>query len=175
MNAPDALRHMADQFEMYASDQMAAVRKRWVTGNAATISRAKAAIWRGAAIDLRDAAKKLEAPVKETTTAHTLPAIAYVEKRISDYVSEYGVTDLETGTVEFPGNGEEYIAELEGILDGLKALAPVPVNTPDPQPSQLATCLAFREGDQMRCPGCRLAWDLNDADAPPCPMRFERA
>lgn len=47
----------------------------------------------------------------------------FVEKRLHDYVSEHGSTDPETGTVEYPGNGEEYVYELEEIIEGIRELA----------------------------------------------------
>ena len=53
-------------------------------------------------------------------------AIAFVRKRRDDYVTEHGSYDRETGTTEFPGNGDEYVGELEEIIEGLKALAASP-------------------------------------------------
>ncbi|WLR92907.1 hypothetical protein [Shinella zoogloeoides] len=47
----------------------------------------------------------------------------FVEKRLHDYVSEHGSTDPDTGTVEYPGNGEEYVYELEEIIEGIRELA----------------------------------------------------
>ena len=55
-------------------------------------------------------------------------AARFVEKRLHDYVSEHGVTDPDTGTVEYPGNGEEYVYELEEIIEGIRALA-APITT----------------------------------------------
>jgi len=49
-------------------------------------------------------------------------AARFVEKRLKDYVDEFGSTDPETGTVEFPGNGDEYVGELEEIVEGIRAL-----------------------------------------------------
>ena len=50
-------------------------------------------------------------------------AARFVEKCLKDYVDEFGSTDPETGTVEFPGNGDEYVGELEEIIEGIRALA----------------------------------------------------
>lgn len=50
-------------------------------------------------------------------------AARFVEKRLNDYCSEHGVTDPDTGTVEYPGDGEEYVYELEEIIEGIRALA----------------------------------------------------
>lgn len=50
-------------------------------------------------------------------------AARFVEKRRDDYVQEFGSTDPDTGTVEYPGNGEEYVGELEEIIEGIRALA----------------------------------------------------
>lgn len=49
-------------------------------------------------------------------------AARFVEQRLHDYVSEHGSTDPETGTVEYPGDGEEYVYELEEIVEGIRAL-----------------------------------------------------
>ena len=48
--------------------------------------------------------------------------IAHLQKRIDDYVDEHGSVDPETGTVEFPGNGEEYVGTLEEIIDEIREL-----------------------------------------------------
>ncbi len=50
-------------------------------------------------------------------------AARFVDQRLHDYVSEHGATDPDTGTVEYPGNGEEYVYELEEIAEGIRALA----------------------------------------------------
>ncbi len=50
-------------------------------------------------------------------------AARFVEKRRDDYVQEHGSTDPETGTVEFPGYGDEYVGELDEIIEGIRALA----------------------------------------------------
>jgi hypothetical protein len=56
-------------------------------------------------------------------------AARFVEKRLHDYVSEHGSTDPDTGTVEYPSNGEEYVYELEEIIEGIRALAtPIAAN-----------------------------------------------
>lgn len=46
-----------------------------------------------------------------------------VEARRDEYVREFGFYDGETGVTEFPGNGDEYVGELEEIIDGIRALA----------------------------------------------------
>lgn len=30
------------------------------------------------------------------------------------------------------------------------------------------SCRAYRVSDQMMCPHCRLVWDINDPEPPPC-------
>lgn len=47
-------------------------------------------------------------------------AINLVTKRMMDYIEEHGNTDPETGTVEFPGNGEEYVGEWQEIIEALE-------------------------------------------------------
>lgn len=50
-------------------------------------------------------------------------AARFLEKRLNDYCAEHGVTDPDTGTVEYPGNGDEYVYEMEEIIEGVRALA----------------------------------------------------
>ncbi len=49
-------------------------------------------------------------------------AIAFVRKRLDDYVAEHGMYDPSTGMTEFPGNGDETVFEWEEIIEGLEAL-----------------------------------------------------
>lgn len=65
----------------------------------------------------------LTIPPPQTHMAGIELAARFVEKRLKDYVDEFGSTDPETGTVEFPGNGDEYVGELEEIIEGIRALA----------------------------------------------------
>nr|WP_262499606.1 hypothetical protein [Pseudomonas rhodesiae] len=51
-------------------------------------------------------------------------AAKWVEKRMDDYVNEHGNEDPETGSLELPGAGDEYVGELMEIADGLRALKP---------------------------------------------------
>ena len=48
-------------------------------------------------------------------------AAQIVAKRRDEYVREHGMTDPETGTVEFPGNGEEWVGEWEEIEEAILA------------------------------------------------------
>ncbi|MEP9376154.1 hypothetical protein ABLE91_05530 [Aquabacter sp. CN5-332] len=52
-------------------------------------------------------------------------AARWVQKRLDDYVSEHGSYDPSTGMTEFPGTGEEYVGDLEEIIEGIRAL-PLP-------------------------------------------------
>lgn len=63
------------------------------------------------------------APATVTHTTGIELAARFVEKRLNDYCAEHGVTDPDTGTVEYPGTGEEYVYELEEIIEGIRALA----------------------------------------------------
>lgn len=49
-------------------------------------------------------------------------AARFVEKRLLDYDAEHGMTDPETGTREYPGDGDEYVSELQEIADGIRAI-----------------------------------------------------
>lgn len=59
-------------------------------------------------------------------------AARYVEKRRDDYVQEHGSYDPSTGMTEFPGTGEEYVGELEEIIEGIRALAATPASAAEP-------------------------------------------
>lgn len=50
-------------------------------------------------------------------------AAKFVEKRMDDYVNEHGSEDPETGSLELPGTGDEYVGELMEIADSIRALA----------------------------------------------------
>lgn len=55
--------------------------------------------------------------------AHGIESAArLIEKRMEDYINEHGSFDPETGAVEFPGNGEEYVGELVEISEAIRAL-----------------------------------------------------
>jgi hypothetical protein len=72
-------------------------------------------------------------------------AAQWVQQRLDDFVREHGLTDPDTGAVEF-GHGqraqaqEEYVDELMTIIDGLRALAahtePAPQPTAQPEQAQ---------------------------------------
>ena len=49
-------------------------------------------------------------------------AAQWVQKRADAYDAEHGKTDPETGTREWPGDGEEYMFELQEIADGIRAI-----------------------------------------------------
>jgi len=49
-------------------------------------------------------------------------ALKFVEDRRDTYIEEHGSYDPETGTTEFSNGGEEYVGELEEIIEGIKAL-----------------------------------------------------
>lgn len=49
-------------------------------------------------------------------------AARFVEKRRDKYVREHGIYDPSTGATEFPGNGDEYVCELEEIIEGIRAI-----------------------------------------------------
>lgn len=48
--------------------------------------------------------------------------IAHLQKRLDDYVNEHGSVDPETGTREFPGNGDEYVGTLDELIDEIREL-----------------------------------------------------
>jgi len=75
------------------------------------------AIWKKRALE---AEAKLRA---NPVAASAVDAIQFIEKRRDDYVRDHGIYDPSTGVTEFPGNGDEYVGELEEIIDGLRAAA----------------------------------------------------
>lgn len=46
-------------------------------------------------------------------------ACKVVQKRADDYDDEHGHTDLETGTREYPKNGDDYMLELTEIIESI--------------------------------------------------------
>ncbi|MEG1628569.1 hypothetical protein [Pseudomonas sp.] len=48
-----------------------------------------------------------------------------IQKRMDDYLSEFGAMDPETGSVELPRGGDEYVGELQEIIEAVRAL-PMP-------------------------------------------------
>lgn len=49
-------------------------------------------------------------------------AAKWIDQLRDDYIAEHGSCDPETGVTEFPGNGNEYVVELEEIAEGIRAL-----------------------------------------------------
>ncbi|BAK66911.1 hypothetical protein SLG_22360 [Sphingobium sp. SYK-6] len=62
------------------------------------------------------------AAVTTQLTAGIELAAKFVEKRRDEYVQEHGSYDPSTGVTEFPGNGDEYVDELEEIIEGIRAV-----------------------------------------------------
>lgn len=48
-----------------------------------------------------------------------------IQKRMDDYLNEFGALDPETGSVELPHGGDEYIGELSEIIEAVRSL-PLP-------------------------------------------------
>ena len=46
-------------------------------------------------------------------------ACKVVQQRADDYDAEHGHTDLETGTREYPKNGDDYMLELTEIIEAI--------------------------------------------------------
>lgn len=49
-------------------------------------------------------------------------AARWVETRRDSYDAEHGTTDPETGTREYPGDGNDYVFELTEIAEGIRAM-----------------------------------------------------
>lgn len=49
----------------------------------------------------------------------------FIQKRMDDYLNEFGAIDPETGSVELPRGGDEYVGELQEIIEAVRAL-PMP-------------------------------------------------
>ena len=65
-------------------------------------------------------------------------AARFIEKRRDDYVQEHGSYDPSTGMTEFPGDGEEYVGELEEIIEGIRDLTAALADTGKVEPEALA-------------------------------------
>lgn len=68
-----------------------------------------------------DAARPAPLDAERVREAAIREAAKIVAKRRDEYVREHGMTDPETGTVEFPGNGEEWVGEWEEIEEAILA------------------------------------------------------
>ena len=60
-----------------------------------------------------DAKAALEAYGRKKVREGMRLAAGLIAKRRDDYISEYGIYDPTTGVTEFPGNGDEYVSELD--------------------------------------------------------------
>ena len=60
-----------------------------------------------------DAQSALETYGREKVREGMRLAAGLIAKRRDDYISEYGIYDPTTGVTEFPGNGDEYVSELD--------------------------------------------------------------
>ncbi|TCM56191.1 hypothetical protein C8J36_103563 [Rhizobium sp. PP-F2F-G48] len=67
--------------------------------------------------------RKVDPPAPQPNLTGIERAARFVEKRRDDYVQEHGSYDYETGFTEFPGEGLEYVGELDEIIEGIRALA----------------------------------------------------
>lgn len=62
-------------------------------------------------------------PLRQTNDGGIERAAKLIEKRRDDYIEAHGSYDPDTGATEFPGNGDEYVGELDEIVEGIRALA----------------------------------------------------
>ncbi|MDD8022429.1 MAG: hypothetical protein PHX82_04910 [Paracoccaceae bacterium] len=77
--------------------------------------------------DYGDAVSRMEDMLsraeKDEVRAEALrEAVAYVSRRRETYHQEHGSYDYTTGVTEYPGTGDEYVAELEEIEEGITDL-----------------------------------------------------
>ena len=54
----------------------------------------------------------------------TEAAAKLIDLRISEYVSEHGIYDDDTGFTDFPGNGGEMVEEWDGLASSIRGLKP---------------------------------------------------
>ena len=62
---------------------------------------------------ISDYKSALEAYGREKMREGMRLAAGLIAKLRDDYISEYGIYDPTTGVTEFPGNGDEYVSELD--------------------------------------------------------------
>lgn len=67
-------------------------------------------------------AQRLNEPSVGSTAAGVTKAVKWIERRRDDYVREHGSYDGSTGMTEFSEAGDEYLGELEEIIEGLQKL-----------------------------------------------------
>lgn len=69
--------------------------------------------------------------IAETAHPQGVEAAAkLIDRKVSDYTSEHGSLDPETGAMEFSRSGEEYVSTLEELAEEIRA-----INTAAPQPT----------------------------------------
>ena len=59
-------------------------------------------------------------------------ASALIREKVQNYDNEHGSTDPDTGTREYPGNGDEWVFEMHELADEIDAIKP-PLTAPDPR------------------------------------------
>lgn len=84
---------------------------------------------------MRDAADALRLAASQQSPASGAEQMRdacanWIKKRWEDYCAEHGSFDPETGVTEYPGNGDEWIEEMQEIEEALRAM-PLP---PSPAP-----------------------------------------
>lgn len=80
----------------------------------------------GALNRLRAALDAVPQPAAPAVPQSLETAARWVEARMHAYIDEHGSRDPDTGAVEFPGNGGEYVGDLMEIAEGIRALAAAP-------------------------------------------------
>ena len=66
------------------------------------------------------------APREDGYSAGVRAAAALIAKRRDSYIEDHGIYDPSTGVTEFPGDGDEYVGELEEIEEAILSLLDAP-------------------------------------------------
>lgn len=76
-------------------------------------------------------------------------AAQWVEQRLENYVEEHGYREQDTNAVVFPGDGADYVCELDEIAEGIRSLKESATQPPEPGQT-IAEAKADAVRDAMR-------------------------
>lgn len=65
-------------------------------------------------------------------------AAKFIDEKVKAYVEEYGMYDHTTGQTEFPGNGEEWLGDMEELAEDIRALPAAPGQLEQPTAAEAA-------------------------------------
>jgi uncharacterized FlaG/YvyC family protein len=86
--------------------------------------------------EMNDELVDLRARLAERDAQAIERAAKWVDRRLDEYVRDHGMQDPDTGTMEFPGDGAEYVEELDFIASSIRSLS----TSAEPSAPDCLTC-----------------------------------